>query len=86
MRGERKLSDLRKDRGAVIPAIDRAQLPEVFDLDEKRVERSADEQPAIQSDEDLERVTSDKKPTAPQGLSEEARRQIAPKLKPKEAA
>jgi hypothetical protein len=50
---------------------------------EPETERSADLAPTIQSTEDLERVTSDKKPTLHPGLSEEAIRQIAPKLKPK---
>jgi hypothetical protein len=49
-------------------------------------DRSADIEPAIRSEEDLERVTSDQKPTAPHGLSEEAHPQIEPKLHPKKAA
>ena len=47
-------------------------------------DRSADATPTIQNSDDLERVTSDAKPTA--GLSQEAKQQIAAKLQKKRAA
>ena len=49
-------------------------------------ERSADREPVPKNEEDLERVVSDRKPTLGprlRGLSEEAREQIEPKLRPR---
>jgi hypothetical protein len=56
------------------------------DFEGANTERSAEAQPTIEDERDLERVMSTNKPTAPSELSEEARKQIAPKLKPKKAA